>query len=166
MRYTETVGKRFPDRIPISLNHATTSPQSRKQGNNRMTTAVDAHSTLTLRPDGLPVITYQKPTRQSVDEWLAHVDTLLAAKPGEPLDYLLDHRQIDALPPLTYAVGAVREWLKRNPQHPPIRIASLHTSGMLLSMIDSMVSLLRANRVQLRFFTTEEEALRWLQSNK
>ncbi|MDX1994182.1 MAG: hypothetical protein SF029_17480 [bacterium] len=131
-----------------------------------MTTAVDVHCTLTFRPDGLPVITYQKPTRQSVDEWLAHVDTLLAAKPGQPLDYLLDHRRIDALPPLTYAVGALREWLRRNPQHPPIRIASLHPSGMLLSMIDSMVSLLRANRVQVRFFRDEADALKWLQSDK
>lgn len=132
-----------------------------------MRSAVELQSTLTFREDGLPVITYLKPSRQAIDQWLAHVDTLLLEHPtNQTLNYILEHREIDNLPPITYAAQAVRGWLKRNPQHPNIRIASIHRDTMLLSVIDSLVQMLRANRVQIRFFTDEGEALRWLQATK
>ncbi|MBC7871324.1 MAG: hypothetical protein H7Y09_10845 [Chitinophagaceae bacterium] len=127
-----------------------------------MQTAIATDCMLTCLPNGIYVFTFVQPSRRSVDEWLAHLDWIFARTPSDQkVRYIMDYRG-KGLPPISYGVQRSRQWLRENPYHNLARVAFLYKSGALISMLDSMIRYLNANRVTLRFFQQEDEAVDWL----
>ena len=120
------------------------------------------HCIYTLRHDGIHVFAFVDQSREAMDEWLIHLDTMFASlKPDEKVRYIMDYRA-GKVPSLVYGANRARDWLIRNPEHNPARVAFIHNSSMLMSMLENIVKLLRARRVTARFFTDEARAVAWL----
>jgi hypothetical protein len=115
-----------------------------------------------IRPDGIHVFRFKKSTRQAVDEWLRHLDTMFAdMSPDASVRYILDY-QLGAIPPIAYAANQTRLWLERRTERRPARVAFLHHSHLLVTMLENTVRLLKAEHVVTRFFMQEADAVTWL----
>lgn len=116
------------------------------------------------REDGIHIVTIIESSRQAVDEWLDYLD-LINTQRDVPPNIVLDITQ-SGLPPLTYFINTVQDWLRHHPDAPMAKTAVIYRQGNgLLSVMRSLARTLTfSNEQQVRFFAAHEyqEALDWL----
>lgn len=115
------------------------------------------------RKDDLHIFTFRQPTRRAIDEWVRYLDVIHDQTPPTATGrYLLDYR-LNGLPPIAYAAQTARNWMLAHPGTNFSYVAFLHQSIVMMTMVDNVVRLLPGKeRIGLRFFTDEAEALDWL----
>jgi hypothetical protein len=123
------------------------------------------HLSYTLRTEGSVAwheFVFHKPSRQVVDEWLAQLEILRAARqPGDPFLMLVDSTV--GIVPLTYAFQRGRSFADRFPQRQSSRIALL-IDNTFISIVNSFIQMLRSSTETVRLFRPDqrEEAIAWL----
>ncbi|MDX1995257.1 MAG: STAS/SEC14 domain-containing protein [bacterium] len=123
------------------------------------------HLSYTLRTEAATTwheFVFHKPSRQVVDEWLAQLEILRAARqPGEPFLMLVDSTV--GIVPLTYAFQRGRSFADRFPQRQSSRIALL-IDNTFISIVNSFIQMLRSSTEIVRLFRPDqrEEAIAWL----
>jgi hypothetical protein len=120
-----------------------------------------------LLDNGIHVFRFLSDKRQSVDEFLNALDSVIATAPqDEVFRYIIDNRKI-GMPPLQHYYQASLNWVRLRPSLPPLRTVYLTDFSPMTTLADTFVSLIqRTTNIEWewRFMTHETimDASQWL----
>lgn len=117
----------------------------------------------TLLDNDIHKLTLNKATRNGVDEMIEQFTQIIrSSNPHGKLLVLVDLRP-DGLPSVSYSYPKLRSIFAQRATIPRIYAAYLHTSAVMLPLMQTFLDILRANSSR-RFFEgqREEEAIEWL----
>lgn len=131
-----------------------------------MPAAASSHCIRSRMDNGIYRFLFTQSSVQAVDEYLGHLKELFDTHGSDQLiRALVDIRQ-SGMPPMRYAVRAGRNLLATYNPPPPMRVAFLHDAGVLVSVGEAFLNLIKQNSERRAFRGHQErEALAWLMQN-
>ncbi|PJF22267.1 MAG: hypothetical protein CUN56_06830 [Phototrophicales bacterium] len=132
-----------------------------------MTTKQKTHNDLShqfLEEDQIHILTFHRPSREATDTWFKIIgDYYQQITPNTPVKILSDYR-LSGFPPLAYTMRKGRVWMKELPFHPPVKLAIVHNSDVIVPIFATLIQTLRLGHLTVKFFREDEPALTWLKT--
>lgn len=115
--------------------------------------------------NGIHKLTITHASRAATDEWSRHIEDIAGElTPSDPLVRILVVNSASHNLPLGYLSSKVRELLRRHPNPPRIRYATLLTNFGMVGLMNTLIRALHISNLTLRSFSVqhEAEAIAWL----
>jgi hypothetical protein len=123
----------------------------------------------TLLDNGVHELIFRESSREAIDEFFRHVESILKSTPGGDIArYVVDVTQADRAVSMMGIIQRFRRLETQLPKRARGRTAILHPQGSLLSFADGLIRALAPTQDVTRFFPAgkRDEAIAWLLSEK